>query len=262
MGVVFATAQTSNPSPYCASSYTSTSLYPEISRVELLTLANTTTHTPSPGYTFYNNLGPTNLIYGNPAVLKVTFKNVDMETMLKAWIDYDQDNVFETSELVLSIPQGSVGNGMAVVKQSTINVPITSAAGLTRMRVSLGWHYANWGNSTFRLDSCHTALTGDGSAGETEDYPLLISFPLNVREVGDINRIDIYPNPVTDVLNAKGLDLNSIICIYDLRSVCVSEFVVETGEEKWNVEKLKPGIYFIETKNKKGEVNRSKFFKE
>ena len=112
-------AQITNPAPYCISGYTSTSIYPEISKVETATISNTSTHSPSPGYTYYNNISAPIIFGGSTYTVKVTLKNVDAETMLKGWIDYNNDNIFQSTELIISVPQGSVGNGMTVIKQAT-----------------------------------------------------------------------------------------------------------------------------------------------
>jgi hypothetical protein len=261
-------SQTVNPAPYCLSSYTSTSLYPEISKVELLDfgstlLANTTSKTPAPGYTYYNNLSVTHILNTPWAkTIKVTVKNVDMETMLKVWIDYNENNVFETGELILSVPSGSVGMGMAVVHQTTFTVPNNSVIGATRMRVSLGWHYSNWGNSTFRLDSCNTAVTGDGSGGETEDYDIFIEQHEGIRQNALGNAIVIFPNPARDKIQFSSLDEKNEINIIEVVSGKVVLNTILTDEKKEvDISNLSPGIYFVRLKNERGEVRQGKFVK-
>ncbi len=251
----FCKSQITNPLPYCNSNYISTSIYPELSKVTVYTLTNISVHSPTPGYTYYNNLSPVTLTKLSTYTLQLTFKNVDAETMIKAWIDYNNNSIFETSELIMSVPQGSVGNGFAVVKQNTFSVQGGVFAGLTRMRVSLGWHYANWGSLIFKLDSCHTALAGDGSAGETEDYDVNIINITGVSEINSSSDIKFYPNPVSDVANFELpktiLAEEAEITIYNLTGQKISSYKnLINQNQQIDISKLESGIYFFNITNK------------
>lgn len=255
-----ARAQTNNPAPYCNSGYSSGSSYPELSNVEVGTWSNTSVHTPSPGYTYYNNVTALVLNTASTYTLKLTFKNVDMETMIKAWIDYNKDNVFSTNELIMSVAQGSVGTGMSVQKQAVFTVPLSAQSGSTRMRVSLGWHYANWGTSTFRLDSCNAPVAGDGSAGETEDYDVNISSTAGLPENISAVKINFFPNPAKDQIyfHNAGQSHIRLISVKDLSGSVlkqVTEFPFFIGD-------LNTGIYFLSVSFEDGSRAEAKVTKE
>ena len=119
------------------------------------------------------------------------------------------------------------------------------------MRISLGWHYANWGSMTFRLDSCHTPVTGDGSAGETEDYDVNIIWPAGITELTPNTRIKIFPNPVNEILK---FDLNKSvlledpdIIIYDVINKQIPlQNQYDAIKNELNIAELKSGLYFIQ----------------
>lgn len=85
-----------------------------------------------------------------------------------AWIDYNQNGVFETTEYL-----GSITNAAA---SSTTNinftVPGTALTGTTAMRVR-----HRYGAAVTSADACtnFTGATGTGGAGETEDYRVSIT---------------------------------------------------------------------------------------
>lgn len=238
-----AKAQITNPAPYCLSSFTSTSIYPEISKVEMSNITNSSTKTPAPGYTYYNTMTGT-VVVSNSYTIKVTGKNADAETMLKGWIDYNNNKIFENNELIISVPKGSVGFGNSLVHQASFTVPVTACCN-TRMRISYGWHFANWGSQIFNLDSCHTAIGGDGSSGETEDYDI------NIAVLGAVDEFilspikNIYPNPVSDRVV---IELNNNATDVKMYDALGKEIPIM---EKWNKNELDlsgfpNGIYFLE----------------
>ncbi len=245
-------AQSTNPAPYCMSGYTSTSMYPEISKVEMASIINVTTHTAAPAYTYYNNLPTCTVGLGSSQTIKVTFKNVDMETILKGWIDYNKNNIFESTELVISIPQGSVGTGMAIVKQANFSVPLAASTGTLRMRVSLGWHYANWPTTTFKLDSCHVPTTGDGSAGETEDYDIVIPSTTGLNRIVNNNDIRLFPNPSSTFIDING-ELKEKIIFYSVIDRLGREIIL-SDKFPISVEDLPKDLYVIKFKLKTDQV--------
>lgn len=260
-------AQTNNPAPYCLSGYTSTSIYPEISKVELIgpgwgppnnSLVNTSTNTPAPGYTYYNNISTFTLIpIFATYTVKVTFKNVDQETMLKVWIDYNANLVFENGELIMSIPQGSVGTGMSVVQQNTFQIN-SSVPWFTqmRMRVSLGWHYQNWSTSTFSLNACHTPSLGDGSAGETEDYNVFNSYIEGVEELKNESAPQLFPNPSNSQVNVSEAFIEKIEH-YELIDR-LGRKIVSSVKFPIDVSELKSDLYFVRFYMKGGQTLNTK----
>ena len=85
-----------------------------------------------------------------------------------AWVDYNQNGIFETSEFL-----GSFSNALAI-SMTNINftVPGTAATGTTGMRVR-----HRYGAAVTSADACtnFTGTAGAGGAGETEDYRVNIT---------------------------------------------------------------------------------------
>ncbi len=89
---------------------------------------------------------------------------------IMAWIDYNQNGVFEASEaLSASNIQVTAANGTGTIN---FTVPPTALPGTTRMRVR-----HRFGNNTLGTGDACTHLTGavnTGGAGEIEDYNVLL----------------------------------------------------------------------------------------
>ena len=82
-----------------------------------------------------------------------------------AWIDWDQDGVFQTTENVLLSAPGATGS-------ASVNVPNDAIGGTVKMRVLSVW------NTTPTNDAYNS--TGYGY-GEIEEYSVLLSVPLPVE---------------------------------------------------------------------------------
>ena len=80
-----------------------------------------------------------------------------------AWIDHDQDQVFETSEKMTEVTSTSANQTMTF----TFTIPVTATLGTTRMRVRGVYH--NTGEPTPNTDPCYAY-----AYGETEDYGITI----------------------------------------------------------------------------------------
>jgi hypothetical protein len=92
-----------------------------------------------------------------------------------AWIDWDQDGVFQTTENVLLSAPGATGS-------ASVNVPNDAIGGTVKMRVLSVW------NATPTNDAYYS--TGYGY-GEIEEYSVLLSVPLPV-ELSQFEG-DLYP---------------------------------------------------------------------
>ena len=80
---------------------------------------------------------------------------------------------------------------------------------------------------------------------------------LAVTDVSAKNKIQVYPNPVKDVLNIKS-DLGvKNVEIFSLDG----KKLKQTNQSKINVSQLSSGVYIIKTMNDKGNVETQKFIK-
>jgi hypothetical protein len=82
-----------------------------------------------------------------------------------AWIDWDQDGVFQTTENVLLSAPGATGS-------VSVNVPNDAIGGTVKMRVISVW------NATPDIDAYYSLGYG---YGEIEEYSVLLSVPLPVE---------------------------------------------------------------------------------
>ncbi len=120
-------------------------------------------------YTDYTNIGKIGLIRGSTYPFSVT--QVDASSFavcyIKAWIDYNQNGFFETSEVIYggNTKSGSKGNTI----QTNITVPASATYGITRMRIKLEYS-----------GSSSSSPCGNYSYGETEDYTVVLFDKLKI----------------------------------------------------------------------------------
>lgn len=72
--------------------------------------------------------------------------------------------------------------------------------------------------------------------------------------------VGIYPNPVQDVLNVKGLDAKSNVKIYSTDGRLMKNEGLENDQV--NVTELQPGVYFIQTEANGEKTSSTKFIKK
>lgn len=89
--------------------------------------------------------------------------------------------------------------------------------------------------------------------------PATVSTTLAVSDVNNTKSIQIFPNPVKDVLNVSNVSLNSNYEIFSAAGQLVSKGNLGTG--KVAVNKLTKGVYFLNVDDK-GTVVKTKFVKE
>ena len=97
-----------------------------------------------------------------------------------AWIDWDQDGVFQTTENVLLSAPGAIGS-------ASVNVPNDAIGGTVKMRVLSVW------NATPTNDAYYS--TGYGY-GEIEEYSILLSVALPV----ELTQFEVKPYPQWNVV--------------------------------------------------------------
>jgi len=132
-----------------------------ISRVQFNTIdrASNCDNPTNGGYTFFGSApNTTNLIRGNTYRLTVETSTLSAEG-ISAWIDFNKNGVFDTSELVMNGYKATQG----AVYDTLIDIPDTLSTGYTLLRIMSG-RYSNPGNNP-----CNS-----GFYGETEDYYITI----------------------------------------------------------------------------------------
>jgi len=155
------------------------------------------------------------------------------------WIDWNQNGVFESNELI-----NATSSKSAATLSKTFTVPTTAALGTTRMRVTMKYNAAPTACETF-------------SYGEVEDYTINVvnrntTFPENVEYgIEDANdlpiSLSVYPNPVSNTLNISlNADIeNGTVSIFNTLGVLVKRVEVHNSESLIDVSDLSAGLYVI-----------------
>lgn len=154
----------------------------------------------------------------------------------KAWIDFNNNGVFETGEMVFNT-NGQNDGWISDLQEFTI--PATAVTGTNlRMRI-----YTDFFND---MSPC-----SNPNYGEIEDYTVWIMGTLGT---GDFlqNQISIYPNPVKDILTFSEVIDN--LKIADMTGKVVIQ--ISNSIESVDVSQLANGMYIISATTNKGyDVN-------
>jgi hypothetical protein len=190
------------------------------------------------------------------ATINVTLAGAATNAMA-AWIDFNKNGVFESSERVLNMPvttlpvgSTTITGNFAVPANAVTNSPL-------RMRVL-----------TVLINPSAIGLTipddfacGSFPNGEVEDYNVVVSAPLSTSETANPNNgIQIYPNPVSDILNVTKVSDKATYKIYSAAGQLVGNGNIKDG--KINVSLLIKGAYVISIEDKGKESFNSKFIKK
>lgn len=166
---------------------------------------------------------------------------------VRAWIDFNGDGIFQSSEMMLSSGSSALSTATA-----TFNVPPTAFQTGTTCGVSM------------RVMISETVTTssacGTFSYGEVEDYGVYLLTPANLstNEINEQKNISLYPNPASDVLNISGIE-GTEFEIYNTAGQLVNKGKI--SDQKVQVHDLVKGVYFIQIKNN-NNISKLKFIKE
>ncbi|WBV54648.1 reprolysin-like metallopeptidase [Chryseobacterium gambrini] len=237
---------------YCAVA-TNNATDDHIAGVSLGTMTNTSG--PST-YTSYvsNPALQVNLIKGNTYTLSVTkgWTSSAVPEMITAWIDFNRNGTFEDSERIMQSANTVTANPVT----SSFTVPASAVSGLgLRMRIGLLYY----GTSGYvHNSSCGTINT----YGEYEDYNVVVSeVQLATNDVANPKSdIQIYPNPVSDILNITKVSDKATYKIYGATGQLVKQGNINNGQI--NVSELIKGGYVITIEEKGKESFNSKFIKK
>ncbi len=220
--------------------------YEYIDYVGIEGISNTTT-TSNGGYGDYTSMF-TDISYGlNTIELSAGFVNETYPEGFGVWIDFNQNDLYEVSEHVVS---AAVQDGEKY--SYTFIVPSNAKLGNTKMRVVL------------KYNGVPVACEMNNEYGEVEDYSVRISFPLAksassrraiVNEIEKESSIKIYPNPADQYIR---IDIpNKAMTNYTINDV--SGRIIRSGiiqDSKVKLENLESGTYFISILNGKEKLTK------
>jgi hypothetical protein len=253
-------AQLTTATPYCTPVYPANTTYNMIQDFKI-------------GGTLIQNFGvmgsygnvTTTFKYFNSTILPTLAKGSDYSFTLDfysvndsepiyfaVWIDFNKNNVFETSEIVMqnnntiNTELPTFGGAVTPVLK-TITIPTTATQGATRMRIMRASNdvsiHADY-SSTYVLSSCSS--TNIGAMGCMYDFNVTIGPALSNSEF-EKEVLKIYPNPVTKALFIDHELNNEIsnVSIFNqlgqkIKLIC-SDFI--NGVD---VSELTEGIYFAQ----------------
>lgn len=252
-------AQSNNPAPYCASVFDNN--YNMINNISIdgtsLSFGAMGTWGTFNTYLYYDATAFSPVEIGSDMSIQLNvYSPNDMEPMYFAmWIDYNQNDVFENTELVLqnsnTINDALPTFGAAVSPiNKTITIPGTTLPGTTRVRLMRGSNPANpyvYSNA-FSLSPCPSA--GANTYGCTYDFDITFEEPVNTSGLETnsdaTSGVTIYPNPACDAIWLQGIDdmSSGMVKIYDQLGQLVLEQSFTTFDPI-NVSELPKGVYSV-----------------
>lgn len=261
-------AQITDPAPYCDAKFDDDPFQVDdfIRGVTFGTLVNASNaQYAAPHYVFYNNLAIPEFTKGSTATLAVVF-DVKGGAGYGVWIDWNQNNVFEASERVSGTP---VTESLDITAYTTVTeivtIPADAMTGETRMRVRIveDDNYT-MGASGYAIAPCNASASAEDIMdwGETEDYTIKIVGTSSVNEIAPITNLNLYPNPVTSVLNI-GLEIpnNLTYKIINITGQEIQTGIVRNGERQIDVAALAEGVYMIQFADQNKPFGQQKFVK-
>lgn len=240
--------------PYCVA-FTGNATEEHIANVSLANVNNSSSASTYTDYSTDSAL-QVNLMVGAGYTLSVTkgwVSSAPPSGVVSAWIDFNRNGVFEDSERILISPTGTQN---PVTSSFTVPANAVTGAGL-RMRVVM----------------LYTNLSGIGlvnpcggpynAYGEVEDYKVVVSpdTTLGINNIASPNHgIQLYPNPVLDVLHIANVSDKAVYRIYSGAGQLIKSGNINDG--KINVSSLIRGVYVITIDDKGRDVFKSKFIKK
>ena len=232
---------------------------------------------------YFNTTTLNPITSGQTFTLSIVFPSVnDIEPRYFAvWIDFNKNNTFEASELVMQ--NSNTTNAELVVFQAdasvtatkVITVPANAVAGTTRMRIRRGQveegnPYAAYSPNVV-LTPCAGFITGYPTFpipllgyNCTTDFNVTIQANLNVSEASFNSNFNIFPVPAKELLRIENFSNEKIVNL-QIRDI-VGKTVYSNGNNSTinqiDVSNLAKGIFIITIETENNKTYSTKFIKE
>ncbi|WP_375436584.1 GEVED domain-containing protein [uncultured Hymenobacter sp.] len=188
-----------------------------------------------------------NMYQGQSTTLSLSVNANFQQHVLWAWVDWNRNGTYETSELVMN------GQTSATVFTAPISIPTTaSTIGFTRMRVMV------------RLNTLPTptACQINQNNSETEDYSVRLNLVLATPEARTMPALTIFPNPSADGHLRLRLPDPAAAGTYAVRidnvvGAQVMQASVKLGpnqEAALDLSTLPRGLYLVRLQNAEGKM--------
>ncbi|MDP2453427.1 MULTISPECIES: GEVED domain-containing protein [unclassified Kaistella] len=228
---------------YCAATHTTVNA-DRISNVAFANINNPSALTTVPGgyEDFTAVIG--NVVVNGMYPMTITAASGNANDKVKVWIDYNQNGVFEDSEMTLltySSVTSSAGN---------ITIPSDALLGNTRMRIRL----ARQANAASIV-----ACGNIAGQGRTQDYTINVAAPNQATASVSKNSVSVYPNPFQDVLKISDVKGVKSISVSDVSGRQVKNM---KPAAELNLSDLKTGLYIVTLYMEDGTVKSVKAIKK
>ena len=154
------------------------------------------------------------------------------------FVDWNQDGYFDGSDEMYEIGSITASTGTDGQQATgSITVPATALTGTTKIRVLKNYN------------SSPTNPCGTYSFGQAEEYSLNV----NTLAVADVSKqsVQVYPNPVNDVLNIKSPAKVKSVSVYSASGNMVGTYQMN-ADNQINLSKLTTGVYLVKITTETG----------
>ncbi len=234
-----------NLSPYCLNLHASACTNGFINAVQIdsTSLRNrgtgcATGSATNPAYTSYAPSDSTTASLNAGSSYNLTVTNSSIGG-IGAWIDYNGDERFDTTEFIrVKVSTAGTAGQAATVR---FQVPVTAALGMTGMRIR---------NRRVATPGQTDACTQFFSDGETEDYMINILAPLPIGLGSErVSALEVYPNPSTGVfridLTNTGARRIQLTVTDALGRIIRTQRAQDNTVAELPLQDLSTGIYFL-----------------
>jgi hypothetical protein len=252
-------SQINDPAPYCTSVYVH-----NYNMIDNLKIEGTTldfgpegSFTNQNDYAFYNSFSFPSLPKGGNMDFELNVFSVnDMEPIyFSLWIDFNQNNAFESNEVVMN-NANTLNTFLPVFTDpvspilKTITIPTSSNLGTCRARLIRGSNPSGnpFYDATFSLSPCNLLSDSFNGYGNTYDFNIqIIDNNLFLSDkISEPKKYEIFPNPVSDILSINNASNSPIKFVFkDAMGKVVKELELNNGISSISVSDLSDGYYTI-----------------
>ena len=182
------------------------------------------------------------------------------------FIDWNQDGDFDDAdEKYFTTPAQFIfvlGSDGVTGTPATGNivVPANAKLGQTRMRVKSAFYGSTGPNTEPNLSNFANACVTTGSTfGQVEDYTIQVNTATQGTSNVDKNKVSVYPNPFSDVLNISDIKGVRSVSISDVSGRQVKTMKASAA---LNLSDLKTGLYIVTLHMEDGSVKSIKAIKK
>ena len=181
------------------------------------------------------------------------------------FFDWNQDGDFDDAgeQYFTTVPDFKFvlgSNGTGTPDTGDIVIPADAKLGETRMRVKSAYYGASGPSTNPNLANfANGCVTTGSSYGQVEDYTVNVDVSAATSNVGNKNKVSIYPNPFQDVLKISDVKGVKSISVSDVSGRQVKNL---KPSAELNLSDLKTGLYIVTLQMEDGTIQSFKAIKK